>query len=90
MEDTVPVQSFDATRTLLTPREAALYLGLSESTLARLRSAGSKREGPVFSRLGGSIRYAQRDLDAWVERNKPTNGRASENDAESGTGEGVR
>lgn len=86
----MPVQSFEATRTLLTPREAALYLGLSESTLARLRSSGSNREGPVFSRLGGSIRYLQRDLDAWVEHNKLTDDRANDCDAKSGTGEGVR
>lgn len=90
MEVIVPVQKFNVTRTLLTPREAASYLGLSESTLARLRGSESKREGPVFSRLGGSIRYLQRDLDAWVDRNKPTDDHATDCDAESGTGEGVR
>ena len=50
--------------TLLTQRDAALYLHLSERTLERMRVAGN---GPRFVRLSNrSIRYRQQDLDAHV------------------------
>ena len=50
--------------TLLTQRDAALYLHLSERTLERMRVAGN---GPRFVRLSNrSIRYRQQDLDAYV------------------------
>jgi len=49
--------------TLLTQREAALHLLLSERTLERWRVQGT---GPLFVRLNHSIRYRQQDLDAHV------------------------
>ena len=50
--------------TLLTQREAALALRLSERTLERLRVSGL---GPVFVKCGGrSIRYRQTDIDQWI------------------------
>ncbi len=49
--------------TLLTQREAALALKLSERTLERLRVSGL---GPKFARCGRSIRYRLADLDEWV------------------------
>ena len=50
--------------TLLTQREAALVLRLSERTLERWRVAGI---GPRFVRLGRrSIRYPQQNVDAYV------------------------
>ena len=48
---------------LLTQREAASVLRLSERTLERWRVAGI---GPRFIRLNHSIRYCQQDLDAHV------------------------
>jgi hypothetical protein len=48
---------------LLTQREAALHLRLSERTLERWRVQGI---GPHFIRLNHSIRYRQQDLDAYV------------------------
>jgi hypothetical protein len=48
---------------LLTQREAALALRLSERTLERWRVAGI---GPRFVRLNHSIRYRQEDLAAHV------------------------
>ena len=48
---------------LLTQREAALALRLSERTLERWRVAGT---GPRFVRLNHSIRYRQSDIDAHV------------------------
>ena len=50
--------------TLLTQREAALALRLSERTLERLRVSGL---GPVFVKCGGrSIPYRQTDLEDWI------------------------
>lgn len=51
------------------PSEAAEYLGLSASTLAKMRSRG---DGPVFRKFGGRIRYSIQDLDAWAERHAAT------------------
>jgi len=48
---------------LLTQREAALALRLSERTLERWRVSGT---GPKFVRLNHRIRYRQEDLDAHV------------------------
>jgi len=51
--------------TLLTQREAALALRLSERTLERLRCSGL---GPKFIRCAGrAIRYEQSDLERWIE-----------------------
>jgi predicted DNA-binding transcriptional regulator AlpA len=49
--------------TLLTGREAALVLRLSERTIERMRCAGN---GPRFVRINHSIRYRQQDLDAYI------------------------
>ena len=43
--------------------EAAKRLGLSASTLNKLRLTGG---GPRFATLGRAIRYRVSDLDAWV------------------------
>jgi hypothetical protein len=50
---------------LLTSREAAALLRLSERTLERHRTAGT---GPRFYVLGRAIRYGRRDLLSWIER----------------------
>jgi len=55
--------------------EAAKYLGLSASTLAKMRLRG---DGPVYSKLGPRIVvYEQPELDAWIMSNR----RASTSDA---------
>jgi predicted DNA-binding transcriptional regulator AlpA len=51
--------------TLLTGREAAALLKLSERTLERHRTAGT---GPRFCALGRAIRYTRHDLTDWIER----------------------
>jgi predicted DNA-binding transcriptional regulator AlpA len=51
--------------TLLTGREAAALLRLSERTMERHRTAGT---GPKFVRLSRAIRYRRRDLLDYVER----------------------
>jgi len=49
--------------TYLTPREAAVYLRTSPSTLAKRRLHGN---GPCFVRLGRAVRYRRADLDEWM------------------------
>jgi len=50
--------------TLLTQREAASVLRLSERTVERLRVSGL---GPKFVRCGRrSIRYREQDLSEWI------------------------
>jgi predicted DNA-binding transcriptional regulator AlpA len=50
---------------LLTGREAAALLRLSERTLERHRTAGT---GPRFCALGRAIRYRRCDVLAFIER----------------------
>lgn len=46
------------------PPEAAHYLGISESTLAKWRCKGA---GPAFMKLGERVvAYDQSELDAWM------------------------
>jgi len=47
--------------------QAAQGLGLSVSTLAKLRLSGS---GPRFSKLGRRVVYRPEDLKAWVDENQ--------------------
>lgn len=47
----------------LRPPGAARYVGLSVSTLAKLRCQPG--EGPAFRRLGRAVTYEIADLDAW-------------------------
>lgn len=49
---------------LLTEREAADYLRLAPATLARWRWRGDR--GPTWRKLGGAVRYARTDLDAFL------------------------
>ena len=67
------VGNFAARRVLRTP-EAADYIGLSPSTLEKMRGSG---DGPVFVRLGGrAVGYDIQDLDDWLDeqRNSSTTG----------------
>lgn len=48
---------------LLTPRDAASYLGRSVAALAQLRYRGT---GPRFIHAGGRIRYRLIDVEAWL------------------------
>lgn len=44
-------------------REAADYVGLSKSTMDKLRCFGG---GPRYFKLGRAVVYAQTDLDEWL------------------------
>jgi len=50
--------------TLLTPKQAARYLNLSVSWLAKRRLAG---DGPPYVKLGGAVRYAETSLQQWMK-----------------------
>lgn len=47
--------------------QAAALLGLSTSTLAKLRLTG---DGPPYSKLGRRVVYRRQDLDDWVAANR--------------------
>jgi predicted DNA-binding transcriptional regulator AlpA len=49
---------------LLDSFQAANWLSLSTSTLAKLRLTG---KGPVYVKLGRRVAYRNDDLEAWVE-----------------------
>ena len=49
---------------ILTPKRAAQWLGLAESTLAKLRLSGA---GPTYVKLGARrVGYLEDDLTTWV------------------------
>lgn len=49
---------------LMTPKQAADYLVLSDTTLAKWRCQGG---GPAFLKYSARcVRYRQADLDAWL------------------------
>lgn len=48
-------------------REAAQYVGLSKSSLDKLRMGS---EGPAFFKIGRAVVYSTIDLDAWLERKR--------------------
>ena len=43
--------------------DAARYLGLAESTLAKMRLRG---DGPAYSKAGRAVIYALAELDRWL------------------------
>ena len=49
---------------VVTARVAARYVGLSESTLAKLRLNGN---GPLYCKLGRRVVYRPTDLDQWLQ-----------------------
>lgn len=57
------LESNGATRPVFNTKQAAEYLGLSTTTLERMRSDYSI----PFVRLGGRVAYRRKDLDQFVE-----------------------
>jgi predicted DNA-binding transcriptional regulator AlpA len=60
--DSAPISA--GLRHRLRAHDAAAYLGLSRSTLAKLRCTGA---GPTFTKLGRVVVYERSDLDAWCD-----------------------
>lgn len=52
---------------VMTVQQAAEYLGLAVSTLNKWRCHGG---GPVFIKMGRSVRYRVEDLEAFVRGNR--------------------
>jgi hypothetical protein len=63
----LPLMDHETSGQNMRPAEAAGYLRVSESTLAKLRMRTNRAKGPKFGRLGGCVIYRKSDLDAWVE-----------------------
>ena len=59
-----------ALKALMTPQEAARYIGLAVATLAKMRSWGG---GPPFLKLGGAVRYEPERLDEWLNLRRARN-----------------
>jgi len=57
----------DLPKCRLRTKDAASYIGLSKSTLEKMRVTGG---GPVYSALGRTVVYEVGDLDAFVEARK--------------------
>ena len=55
---------------LLTRREAAAYLGVSEQTLAIWKCTG--RYNLPYIKIGRLVKYKKSDLDAFIARNHMT------------------
>jgi len=49
---------------LMTPAEAAAKLGVQMSTMAAWRTSG---KGPIFTKVGGAVRYAPADIERWLQ-----------------------
>lgn len=61
--ETQPVPPPALRERFLTPDEAANLLGKRVSTLSAWRSTGT---GPTFIKVGGSVRYLEADLEAFL------------------------
>jgi predicted DNA-binding transcriptional regulator AlpA len=61
MSITTPVRRY------LSSSEAANYLNVSQSMLAKRRLSG---DGPRYSKLGKRVLYEIADLDAWIADRK--------------------
>jgi predicted DNA-binding transcriptional regulator AlpA len=53
-----------AASTVISASAAAKIIGLSPSTLAKLRLTGN---GPIYCKLGRRVVYRREDLEAWLE-----------------------
>lgn len=49
----------------LSPKQAADLIGISASTLAKLRLSG---DGPAFLKLGKRVAYRPADIESWISR----------------------
>lgn len=58
----------DTENVALSPEEAALYLKISPTTLADMRSAG--RSPKYYKPSNKLVYYYKKDLDEWIKRNE--------------------
>jgi predicted DNA-binding transcriptional regulator AlpA len=62
-------QAMNNTNKVLSTKDAARFVGLSDSTLAKLRLNGN---GPVYCKLGRRVVYRMPDLEQWLESKTAT------------------
>ena len=62
-----PQQAYESE--LLTPKEAAAFLKMSESFLAKARMRG---DGPRYRKLSRAVRYTRADLVLWLKASAKT------------------
>ena len=60
-----PILKNQSTDSLLTPSEAAAYIGVTENTLSVWRCVG--RYNIQFVKVGRLVKYRKQDLDSWIE-----------------------
>jgi predicted DNA-binding transcriptional regulator AlpA len=61
---TTEPQSFDYLRA----PDAARYIGISESTLAKMRMRHNRLNGPKFRKISGCVIYRRDELDIWLDQ----------------------
>ena len=59
---------------LMTTRDTAIYLSVSEAALKAWRLRGG---GPPWIKVGHAVRYDLQDVDSWIAQNRSTPGAAS-------------
>ena len=52
----------------LSTKDAAIYLGMSESYLEKARCIGKGTPGPSYYKRGKKVLYKVEDLDRWFEQ----------------------
>lgn len=57
----------DMPRGLLNTTQAAHFLGMSASFLAKARLSG---DGPRYRKIGHSVRYSRKDLEEFAKRSE--------------------
>ena len=63
------IRDHQATVRYIRTPAAAVYTGVPPSTLTKLRMRGT---GPAYLKLGASVAYDIRDLDAWMAASRRT------------------
>ena len=50
----------------MSPRQAAQYVNLSPSFLAKMRMRSGPKQGPRYAKIGKAVVYRRSDLDQWL------------------------
>lgn len=73
VEQNTPPKHSNITPQTLKEQDAATYIGYSVAFLRQSRSEGHRNgrtPAPPFIKVGRSVRYLRKDLDAWLEENR--------------------
>ena len=68
-------------RVVLRSREAAFYIGMSESFLRQSRIYGDlpgRTPGPPYIKVGRSVRYLIIDLESWLDEHRSVKPKATD------------